>query len=264
MPNKLEGQIWLAADSSGDSFALEQLKLLGAINETGSISAAARELGISYKTAWERLDRMNNLSARPLVTRSAGGSQGGGTHLTAHGKSLLAGFSLLQEQHSEFVSRLGVNIGRLDDLTRFVRSNQLVSSAGNQFLGTVTAVQPGAVNAEITLKVNDRVSLVAIITEPSRINLDASPGRALLALVKASSVLLSSSPTLTVSARNIIPGRIARLVAGKVNTDVIIDIGDDKTLNAVITNPSASAMGLRKDMVITAFFKASSVILLAG
>ncbi|MCP5346226.1 MAG: TOBE domain-containing protein [Gammaproteobacteria bacterium] len=264
MADKLEGRIWLAADSTGNTFALEQMRLLDAIQQSGSISAAARELGISYKTAWERLERMNNLSAEPLVTRSAGGSQGGGSRLTPHGESILAGFARLQQQHSDFVSQLGRQVDRLDDLASFVKSNQLVSSAGNQFLGTVTRVQPGAVNAEVTLRVNDAVDLVAIITEQSRIDLDARPGRTLVALVKASSVLLSSSPELSVSARNIITGRIARLVRGKVNTDVHIDIGDDKTLNAVITNRSAARMGLAENQSITAFFKASSVILLGG
>jgi molybdate transport system regulatory protein len=44
----------------------------------GSISAAAKALGISYKGAWEAIEAINNLSERPLVQRSVGGSGGGG------------------------------------------------------------------------------------------------------------------------------------------------------------------------------------------
>lgn len=263
MGNKLEGQIWLSGDEPGKTFALDQVRLLDAIQQSGSISAAARELGISYKTAWERIERMNNLSNEPLVTRSAGGSHGGGSRLTEHGQKILDGYARLQAQHEEFVNRLGQNLDRLDDLASFVRSNQLRSSAGNQFLGTVTAIQPGAVNAEVLLRVNDQVSLVAIITEQSRADLGIKTGSQLVALVKASSVLLSSSADLAVSARNLIRGRVTRLVSGKVNTDVYIDIGDGKTLNAVITNQSTKRMGLRVGDPLTAFFKASSVILLA-
>ena len=119
MTGKLEGQIFLAESDSGKPFALEQVKLLDTINRTGSISAAAREIGISYKTAWERLERMNNLSEQPLVTRSAGGSRGGGSRLTEHGREILAGFARLQRQHSEFVERLGERLTRVDDLARF-------------------------------------------------------------------------------------------------------------------------------------------------
>lgn len=263
MPSKLEGRLWLSAEKSGNSFAVEQVRLLEAINDSGSISAAARELGISYKTAWERLERMNNLSEAPLVTRSAGGNQGGGSQLTPHGQQILAGFTRLAQQHRDFVEKLGSGLERIDDLASFVSSNRLISSAGNQFLGTVQAVEPGAVNAEVTVRVNDQVSLVAIITEQSRAELAIEVGKPVIALVKASSILLTTSEDLIVSARNRIRGRIARLVNGAVNTDIILDIGAGKTLNAVITNLSADHMKLQEGHEITAFFKASSVILLS-
>ncbi|GIS50793.1 MAG: hypothetical protein Ct9H90mP25_2270 [Gammaproteobacteria bacterium] len=48
----------------------------------------AKSVGISYKTAWDRINMMNNLSDKPLVRRSAGGSGGGGTSLTELGKEL--------------------------------------------------------------------------------------------------------------------------------------------------------------------------------
>ena len=262
MSSKLEGQIWLTAEGPGDSFALEQVRLLEAINESGSISAAARALGVSYKTAWERLERMNNLSEEPLVTRSAGGTQGGGSQLTCHGQKILQGFARLAQQHSDFVENLGSGLNRIDDLASFVSTNRLVSSAGNQFLGVVTAVDPGAVNAEISVKVNEQVSLVAIITEQSRVDLAIEPGSQIVALVKASSVLLATSAELSVSARNIIQGTVSRLSIGRVNTDVTLDIGDGKTLSAVITNLSTDRMKLSEGDEITAFFKASSVILL--
>jgi molybdate transport system regulatory protein len=261
---RLKGQIWLSADGSGNAFALDQVRLLEAISASGSISAAARELGISYKTAWERLERMNNLSEQPLVTRAAGGSHGGGSQLTEHGREILAGFSRLAQQHDEFVDRLGASLSHVDDLASFVQSNRLVSSAGNQFLGTVSRVEPGAVNAEIVLRVSDQVSLVAIITEQSRAELEVAVGKKLVALVKASSVLLARGERLVTSARNVIAGTIVRLVRGKVNTDVYLDIGGGKTLNAVITNHSAERLALQEGMTIQAFFKASSVILLAA
>lgn len=264
MPSKLEGQIWLSAEQPGKSFALDQVRLLQAIDRYGSISAAARDLGISYKTAWERLERMNNLSELPLVKRSAGGSLGGGSQLTPHGEKILQGFSRLADQHSDFIEKLGSGLTRIDDLASFVYSNRILSSAGNQFLGTVTALEKGAVNSEVTLKVNDRVSLVAIITEQSRAELAIETGGQLIAVVKASSILLTTISDLTVSARNIIGGVVSRLTIGTVNTEVTLDIGEGKTLNAVITNTSAERMGLQEGAEITALFKASSVILFAN
>jgi molybdate transport system regulatory protein len=259
---RLKGEIRLAGGEAGTSFARDQFRLLQAIDGAGSISAAARELGISYKTAWDRLERMNNLSAQPLVTRSAGGSQGGGSTLTEHGRQILAGFEALQQRHDDFLDSLGPGLNQIDDLASFVRTSRLSSSAGNQFLGIVRAVEPGAVNAEVTLHVTDTVSLIAIITEQSRLELAIEPGPSLIALVKASSILLSANDNLAISARNVLAGEIARVATGSVNSDVIIDIGAGKTLNAVITNRSTQRMALVEGMPIVACFKASSVILM--
>ncbi|WP_147073343.1 winged helix-turn-helix domain-containing protein, partial [Sulfuriferula plumbiphila] len=56
-----------------------RIELLEKIGELGSISAAAKALGLSYKAAWEAVEAMNNLSEAPLVERVAGGRHGGGT-----------------------------------------------------------------------------------------------------------------------------------------------------------------------------------------
>ncbi len=261
MTSKLQGEIWLSGKDN-QALALDQAKLLQAIDKTGSISAAAKELSISYKTAWERLDRLNNLSASPLVTRSAGGSHGGGSQLTAHGQLILEGFSKLKQEHKEFIEKLGEKLHNIDDLANFVRSSQLLTSARNQFIGTITAIEPGAVNAEVNLRISDQVSLVAIITEQSRLDLNLSVGSQVIALIKASSVLLTNNPDISVSARNKLCGSIVRLTRGKVNADITVDLGDEKTLNAIVTNHSADLLGLEESSPICAFFKASSVILM--
>ncbi|PCI76916.1 MAG: hypothetical protein COB20_09540 [SAR86 cluster bacterium] len=72
----LEGQIWLT-EATSKPLMLDQINLLQAIADTGSITAAAKIAGVSYKTAWDRLERINNLSAQPVIQRSAGGSHGG-------------------------------------------------------------------------------------------------------------------------------------------------------------------------------------------
>jgi molybdate transport system regulatory protein len=63
--------------------------LLEAIGRTGSISAAGRELGLSYRRAWLLADVMNRSWAEPLITTAKGGSHGGGASLTALGHEVL-------------------------------------------------------------------------------------------------------------------------------------------------------------------------------
>jgi len=257
----LEGEIWLS-DSATNRLALEQISLLQAILETGSISGAAKNIGISYKTAWDRVERLNNLSKSPLVARASGGNNGGGTRLTPYGQSLLQGFSALREQHQLFISELNKRLHSLDDITGFVKHSTLQASARNQLLGTITALETGSVNTEVVLDIADSLRLTAQISARSQQEMDLHVGEQLLALIKASSVTLATSVELRVSARNCFQGTIIRLERGAINTDVSIDIGAGKTLAAMITNSSCDQLQLTESSQVTAFFKASSVILM--
>jgi molybdate transport system regulatory protein len=66
-----------------------KVDLLEAIERTGSISAGARELGLSYRRAWDLVDTMNRCFKHLLVARAKGGKGGGGAQLTAEGRRLL-------------------------------------------------------------------------------------------------------------------------------------------------------------------------------
>jgi len=66
-----------------------KVALLEAIAETGSISAAARELKMSYRRAWVLVDEVNRALHAPAVATAAGGAHGGGTSLTPVGQELV-------------------------------------------------------------------------------------------------------------------------------------------------------------------------------
>jgi molybdate transport system regulatory protein len=70
--------------------------LLEAIGRTGSISAAGRELGMSYRRAWLLVDAVNGMFRRPVVLASAGGAHGGGAELTEFGRSLVAAYRRIE------------------------------------------------------------------------------------------------------------------------------------------------------------------------
>ena len=66
-----------------------KVSLLEAIEETGSISAAGRKLGMSYRRAWLLVDAMNRAFQLPVITTVTGGREGGGTELTATGQEIV-------------------------------------------------------------------------------------------------------------------------------------------------------------------------------
>lgn len=72
--------------------------LLEQIMRTGSISAAGREMGMSYRRAWSLVEEMNAAFATPLVLSSRGGAKGGGAVLTDAGKEVLGAFRALEQK----------------------------------------------------------------------------------------------------------------------------------------------------------------------
>lgn len=72
--------------------------LLERIGRTGSIAAAGRELGMSYKRAWELVGTLNTMFAQPLVERSRGGTGGGGAVLTQEGHEVVALFRAFERE----------------------------------------------------------------------------------------------------------------------------------------------------------------------
>lgn len=96
--------------ASGLTFGRGKADLLQAIDETGSISGAGRQLGMSYRRAWALVEEMNQRFALPLIDSSRGGSGGGGAVLTDEGRKVLADYraleSLLREQGAPELDRL--------------------------------------------------------------------------------------------------------------------------------------------------------------
>ncbi len=74
-----------------------RIALLKQIDQTGSISQGAKHAGISYKSAWDAINEMNQLSEQPLVDRATGGKGGGGAVLTRYGQRLIQLYDLLAQ-----------------------------------------------------------------------------------------------------------------------------------------------------------------------
>ena len=82
----------------GDESAMGPGKadLLEAIQRAGSISGAAREMGMSYKRAWDLVDTMNRCFKLPLVSTATGGSHGGGAQVTDFGRDILSRYRAME------------------------------------------------------------------------------------------------------------------------------------------------------------------------
>ena len=86
--------------SKGDDIAIGpgKVDLLEAIGETGSITSAAKRLGMSYRRAWLLIDTMNRCFKKPIVEAEAGGRSGGGTRLTATGRDVIKRYRAVERK----------------------------------------------------------------------------------------------------------------------------------------------------------------------
>jgi molybdate transport system regulatory protein len=84
-----------------------KIALLERVESEGSIAAAGRAMGMSYRRAWELVDAMNRTFARPVVSTRMGGKTGGGARLTEFGRELVAHYRSIEAQaHASTESHL--------------------------------------------------------------------------------------------------------------------------------------------------------------
>jgi molybdate transport system regulatory protein len=100
---ELRGRIWLDG-KEGTFLGHGRVALMEKIIELGSITKAAKSMGMSYRHAWRLIDSMNRQSPFPFVVTATGGKKGGGTVVTEHGERAMEVFRSLNEEFLEFLA----------------------------------------------------------------------------------------------------------------------------------------------------------------
>ena len=187
----------------GDEIALGpgKVELLAAIAETGSITSAARRLGISYMHSWSLIQMMNRSFREPLVVSLRGGRRGGGAGLTAEGAEVL---TIYQEMETEALGaaqkaweRLqpklhgaqktgGASALVLSDRNRD-DADLMNESIRNELSGRVKAIVSDKVLSEVIIETASG-EVAAVITTHSVRKMKLKVGDRVAALVKATNV----------------------------------------------------------------------------
>jgi molybdate transport system regulatory protein len=257
----LSGNLWINSDDH-NFLGGNRIKLLEKIDELGSITKAAKAVGISYKTAWDTISAINNLAEKSLVDSLTGGKGGGGTCLTPEGKLIVAQFNTIQQELRCCLDNLQEKFGNITSLSKFLLRNSIKVSARNTFVGTVTDITKGAVNTEVILQLRGGIRLTSIITNSDVEKLELAIGMDAYAIVKASSIIIGTDlGNSRISASNIFNGTVARVIKGAVNAEVDVKIDDNTMISAIITLGSATELGLKQGDHASVLFKASDVML---
>ncbi|MCQ8103884.1 TOBE domain-containing protein [Methylomonas sp. SURF-2] len=239
------------------------LSLLRAIEASGSINQAAKLAGLSYKGAWQIIERANNMAPKVLISTATGGSKGGGTRLTTAGKALLNLFTQLEQQHRAFLAELNRKLTDDPDMLLLLKPLAVKTSATNQLFGRVSEIAIGAVSIEVRVSLKGGDHVVASVTLDEWRTLALDVGSEVLVLVNASEIMLAVETLPPLSARNSLKGRVIRILQDGVDAEVILRLPGGDTLSASITLASLRNLNLKKNSACHALFKSNAPILAA-
>ena len=218
-------------DALGHALTDKRIDILRQIGACGSISQAARAVGVSYKAAWQAVDTLTNLAGTPLVARAVGGSGGGGAQLTEAGHQLLAADDAMAQARGAVLARWQATPHAGPALARLA----VRTSMRNQLPCVVDrlTVQGQIVGVHLRLEGEGAgaVSLASRITRESAELLGLQPGLAVLALCKATAVRVerggraASAPATAAPAGTLqLPGRATRVVRGASGDEVSAEL----------------------------------------
>lgn len=239
------------------SFLLEKrIDLLKAIDKQGSISKAAKQVPMSYKSAWDAIDNINNLCPKPVVIKETGGKGGGGAKLTSYGRNLVKSYCLLQTEHQKFLSRLtkitDFDTGDLKSIKRVA----MQISARNQIQGVIKSIKKDKVNSTINIKLKSGYSIISVITNNAVEDLSLDIDDEVIAIFKSNSVLLEEN--LNKETKNKFQAKIINIDQGEIDTQLSLDIGGD-ILICVINNDCTKSFKI--DEKIQVVIRASDVMI---
>lgn len=178
--HKLSFKIWLEYGEKpllgrGGAEILEQ------VLKNGSISKAAKNLGMSYRYVWNYLKKLEKALGEPVVETFRGGkSGGGGARLTVLGESLLEEYKRLEGYLGEILSGL-----------KHWEVMLLKISARNRIKGKVVALEKDGLMAKVKLEVTCPASVTALISKEAAEDLGIRVGDHVEAVVKATEVMIA-------------------------------------------------------------------------
>ncbi len=256
-PLCVQGEIRLANVLDNSIFCL-----LRAIDSCGSINQAAKQLGLSYKSAWSIIERGNNKSPKTLITSEIGGSKGGGTYLTPSGRILLNMFTKLEEQHEQFLIQLNQTVEADQEVLMLLKPLTIKTSAGNQLFGVVTEIKTGAVNTEVLVKLKGGDKVCSSLSHAEAQSLQLAVGSEVLVLINVNEISLTTGPErYRFSSRNQLLGIISRVQLAEVDAEIVIYLQGGDSFTVLITRQSAQNMRLKTGMQCRAIFKSNAILL---
>ena len=249
-------------DEDGERFFGEgPCRLLHAIEQTGSLRAAAQSMQMAYTKALGLVRHAEQVLGFALTERKIGGKGGGGAVLTRYGQRLIQLYDLLaQIQQKAFDVLSDDDALPLDSLLAAISRFSLQTSARNQWFGTITGRDHQQVQQHVEVLLADgQTRLKVAITAQSADRLGLDEGQEVLVLLKAPWVGITLDAAQAVQADNQLSGRISRIERGPEQCEVLMALPDGQSLCATL--PVEQTRDLAEGAEAIAYFNADRIIL---
>lgn len=105
----IRARFWITGKKGG-YVGIGRIELLEKIAELGSMSQAAKSMGMSYKKAWKLIEELNAMYDEPLIVKAKGGKSGGGSVITPKGLTLIKDFKSIECELSQLLEKLSANL----------------------------------------------------------------------------------------------------------------------------------------------------------
>ena len=240
---QIDGRFWLT--KNGRSFlGSGRIELLLLIEKTGSINAAAKEMKMSYKAAWERINSMNELADEPIIERKVGGKGGGGSTLTAYAHELIQTYNKLNEFHRQFINRFAEAGESPELLANILNRTFLTTSARNQIPASIAEIEFNDLSALISITLLGGTKILSTITAKSVHNMNLHVSSEIYAIIKSSDVSIFAKKPQDAIDLNILEGTIESLEATKQNVEILFRINNKTCLVALMKEESLDKLSV--------------------
>ena len=204
------------------------LQLLGYVHRDGSITAAARAVGVTYKTAWDRLRNLQERLGHPVIIPAKGGRGGGRTLLSDTGQALLRYYQQLRREQDRAIEP-EVGLDSVNDVSeRPIPLRR--TSARNHLSGVVAAIRRDGIRDEIRVSLHDSLQVSVNITRASTLALGLKKSVPVYLLIKAPALRFTSEHK---GQTNVFRGEIRHIRRNQKQLELEVQIAPEVNLVAV-------------------------------
>ncbi|OUD15681.1 LysR family transcriptional regulator [Thioflexithrix psekupsensis] len=259
---KILSMMWLHRE--GKNFlGPKRFELLKKIHEYGSLSKAAQALGFPYKSAWDMIEKMNQLSPTPLVCRARGGKEKGGTELTPFAMALLEEWAQLEQEHRHYLTTLESRLMALEN--RFLATFSVENR--NEYCRFEGIIQNWSENESewvIYLDVSAQNLLTVTLNKTALNPLILEKEKPIVALIPITSlVLLPKNVSFGIYPHNCFSGEIIEISYCQASAQVMVSVDQNNwgKISLPISHDTIKQFNLKQGDAVNVLFDTHCVFL---